>query len=222
MEPTATKRQAGAPDSLADLLGGRRGAIDATLPPLAFVLGWLLSGESIWIGSAVALAVGLSIAVYRLAKGHRPRAVLLGMLGVCAAALVALYTGRAADFFLVQLLSNVASALAWAVSIVIGWPLLGVLVGAALGQRTRWRKDPALMRAYRLSSWVWVGQYLVRVVVFSSLWWIDAVIALGVSRVALSWPLVALSVAVSGWVLFRVLPGDHPGIRHPQVPEPSV
>ncbi|WP_308300975.1 MULTISPECIES: DUF3159 domain-containing protein [unclassified Crossiella] len=222
MEPSADSRPVAGQESLGALLGGRGGAVDATLPPLAFVVGWLLSDESIWIGSAVALVIGLAIAGYRLSKGDRPRAVLLGMLGVCAAALVALYTGRAADFFLVQLLSNVASALAWLVSIVIGWPLLGVVVGTALGQRTRWRRDPDLLRAYRLASWVWVGQYLVRIVVFSSLWWIDAVIALGVSRVALSWPLVALCVAVSGWVLFRVLPAGHPGIRHPRTPEQQV
>lgn len=102
MEPSADSRQAAGPESLGALLGGRGGAVDATLPPLAFVVGWLLADESIWIGSAVALGVGLVIATYRLVKGDRPRAVLLGMLGVCAAALVALYTGRAADFFLVQ------------------------------------------------------------------------------------------------------------------------
>ena len=34
-------------ESLADLLGGRRGAIEATLPPLAFGVGWLLGGRSL-------------------------------------------------------------------------------------------------------------------------------------------------------------------------------
>jgi hypothetical protein len=29
----------------------------------------------------------------------------------------------------------------------------------------------------------------------------------------LSWPLVALTVAVSGWVLYRALPPEHPGLR---------
>ncbi|MEV1147412.1 DUF3159 domain-containing protein, partial [Micromonospora sp. NPDC049799] len=34
-------------ESLADLLGGRRGAVDATLPPVAFAVGWLLGGNSL-------------------------------------------------------------------------------------------------------------------------------------------------------------------------------
>jgi hypothetical protein len=44
-------------------------------------------------------------------RGDRPLAALLGLLGVSVTALIALYTGRAADFFLVQLLSNAASTL---------------------------------------------------------------------------------------------------------------
>ena len=112
-----------------------------------------------------------------------------------------------------------ASALAWAVSILIRWPLLGVVVGALLGQKTRWRRDPDLLRAYGRASWVWVfGQYTVRVVVFGLLWWSGWVVALGVARVALSWPLVAATVAVSAVVLRRSLPGDHPGLRQPRMP----
>jgi hypothetical protein len=107
----------------------------------------------------------------------------------------------------------VVSALVWTVSIVIRWPLLGVIVGGILGQRATWRRDPALLRAYSLASWVWVAQYLVRIAVFAPLWAAGAVVALGAARVALSWPLVAICVAVSGAVLVRVLPADHPGLR---------
>jgi hypothetical protein len=145
-------------------------------------------------------------------------AVLASVAAVAAGALVALHTGRAQDFFLIQLLSNVASALAWTVSILVRWPLLGVVVGLLLGQRARWRRDPGLLRAYGLASWVWVGQYTVRVVVFGLLWSSGWVVALGVARVALSWPLVAATVAVSAVVLKRSIPRDHPGLRHPRMP----
>src|SRR5690606_13170441 len=133
----------------------------------------------------------------------RPRAVLVGLLMVAVAAVIVLRTGRAADFFLLQLVTNAASALAWLVSITIRWPLLGVVVGGVLGQRTRWRRDPALVHAYTRGSWVWVGQYVVRVAVFTPLWMADQVVALGATRVALSWPLVASCLAVSWWVVRR-------------------
>jgi hypothetical protein len=205
------------PESLSELLNGRRAAVDATPPAAGFVVGWLLSDGSIRVGSAVAVACALVVSLWRLRHGDKPRAVLIGLLGVCVAALVALRTGRAEDFFLLQLLSNAASALVWAVSIVIRWPLLGLVVGAVLGQKTRWRQDPALLRAYGKGSWIWVLQYVVRVAVFLPLYAAEQVVALGVARVALTWPLVAACLAVSWWVIRRSLPPGHPGLRHPLV-----
>ncbi|PRX50318.1 uncharacterized protein DUF3159 [Prauserella shujinwangii] len=221
MTDSSATESASRRESLASLLGGRRGAIDASLPPVAFVVGWLLADHSIGWGAAAAIGGSVLIGVFRLARGHRVRAVVVSLAAVVAAALIALHTGRAQDFFLIQLLSNVASALIWAASVVVRWPLLGVVVGFALGQRTRWRRDPALLRAYSLASWVWVLQYVLRVVVFGPLWWAGEVVALGVARTVLSWPLVALVVAVSGGVLYRALPKDHPGLRHPRQPDVS-
>src|SRR5918999_194342 len=173
---------------------------EAAEPGLAVVLGGL---------------VGAVVAVVRLVRGGRPRAVLFGLLGVAVAALIALYTGRAVDFFLVQIVSNAASALAWAVSIVVRWPLLGLVVGTVLGQRTRWRHDPDLLRGYQRASWVWVGQYLVRLAVFLPLYAANAVVALGIARTVLTWPIVALCVALSWPVLRSALPPGHGGLRHP-------
>jgi hypothetical protein len=214
------------PESLGALLGGRKAGVDATLPPIAFIVTWLLTSRSIGWAALAAVVVGVVVAAYRLSRGDKPRAVLIGLLGVAVASIIVTLTGRAADFFLVQLTANAASTLAWAVSIVIRWPLLGVIVGALLGQKTRWRKDRSLVRAYSTASWVWVAQYALRVVVFGALYLYDylyssdaAVVALGVARVAMSWPLVAACIAVSGVVLLRSLPKDHPGFRHPRLPE---
>ncbi|NUT47610.1 MAG: DUF3159 domain-containing protein [Saccharothrix sp.] len=204
-------------ESLASLLGGRGGAVDASLPPLAFVLGWLLGGNSIGAGALAAVGCGVVVAVVRLLRGDRPRALLVSVGLVVLAAYVALRTGRAEDFFLVQILLNAASALLWAASIVLRWPLLGVVVGLLTGQRFRWRRDPDLLRAYRFASWPWVGQYVLRVAVFGALWLAGEVVLLGVLRAALTWPLQIACIAVSWWVLRRTLPTDHPGLRHPRL-----
>ncbi len=175
----------------------------------------LSPGGSVVAGALSALGVAALVAALRLRHGVRPRAVLLGVLAVCASALVALYTGRAQDFFLIQLFTNAASALAWAISIVFRWPLLGVIVGTVLGQKARWRSDPSLLRAYGRASWVWVAQYLIRLAVLIPLWMAGSVAALGAARIALTWPLVAACLGVSWWVLRRNLPPEHPGLRHP-------
>ncbi|WP_031464668.1 DUF3159 domain-containing protein [Sciscionella sediminilitoris] len=202
-------------ESFASLLGGRTAAIDASLPPVGFVIGWLASGQSIEIGAASAIGLALVIAVLRLIRKEKPRAVIVSVALVVIAALIALHTGRAADFFLLQLLSNAASALAWLASIVVRWPFLGIIVGVVLGQKTRWRKDPALVRAYCLASLVWVAQYLLRIAVYVPLWLADETVALGIARLALSWPVQVVCLAVSWLVFQRVLPREHPGIRHP-------
>jgi hypothetical protein len=221
MPPTVAPQ----PESLRALLGGRGGAVDATVPVVAFVIGLtvaqaMAARSPVAWGGGAAVLVAAALGAFRLARGRRPRSVLLGLLGVAVAALVALYTGRAVDFFLVQIVTNAASALAWAVSVVVRWPLLGLVVGTVLGNRTAWRRDPDLLRGYQRASWAWVGQYLVRLAVFVPLYLADQVLALGVARVLLTWPLVAVCVAVSWPLLRSALPAGHPGLRHPVVPPP--
>jgi hypothetical protein len=210
------------PESLASLLGGRRGAIEATLPPVAFGVGWWLAGRSVLVAVLVAVLVGAAVAVWRLSRGGKPRSVLIGLAGVCVAGLIAMYTGRAEDFFLLQLLSNGISVAAWTLSIAVRWPLLGVVVGFVLGHKTAWRRDPALVRGYGRASWIWVGQYVLRVAVYLPLWWFGLPEALTVARVVLSWPLIAACLALSWWVLQRTLPAGHPGIRHPRGDEATA
>ncbi|MEU6701440.1 DUF3159 domain-containing protein [Pseudonocardia sp. NPDC046786] len=222
MAPDPTPHAAPRQDpGLAELLGGRAGAVDASVPVVAFVATWLAAG---WAGSVypinwgagAAVVAGAAVAVWRLRSGRKPRAVLFGLAGVVAAAAIALITGRASDFFLVQIVSNAGSALAWAISIVVRWPLLGVIVGGLLGQRTRWRRDPDLLRGYQRASWAWVSQYVVRLAVFLPLWAADQVVLLGLARTVLSPVLVGLSVLASWPLLRTALPDDHPGIRHPR------
>lgn len=200
--------------------------MDAGIPAVAFVTAWAVAGAVVppddtsgtagvlW-GAGAAFAAGVVLAGIRLAKGRRPAGVALGLLGVVVAALIVLHTGRAADFFLLQIASNAASALAWVASITVRWPLLGVIVGLALGQKTRWRQDPDLLRGYSRASWVWVAQYLVRLAVFIPLYRADEVVALGIAR-ALTWVPVVVCVALSWPVMRTALPEGHPGIRYPR------
>jgi Protein of unknown function (DUF3159) len=205
-----------AAESLAKLLGGRRAAIDATVGPLVFGIAFAATGRSVsWAALAAVIASAL-IGAWRLSQGDKPRAVLVGLLGVVVAALIAVRTGQAVDFYLVRFWTNVASAAGWAVSIVIRWPLLGVIVGTVLGQKAKWRHDPVLLKAYSRASWVWVLQYVVRIVVWTPLYLAGLVEALSFASAALSWPLVAACVAVSGWALAHYIPKGHPGLRHPQ------
>ncbi|WP_336920675.1 DUF3159 domain-containing protein [Aquipuribacter sp. SD81] len=217
--PAAPDRApSGDPDSLVTLLGGRTGALDASLPGLVLVA-VVVWRDDLGLALGVAVAVAVLLGALRLLRGRPPRAALLGLLGTVVSALVVARTGRAVDFFLLQLLANGASALVWTLSVWLRRPLLGLVVGGVLRQRGAWRRDPVLLRAYSRASWWWVGSYVLRFAVFATLWWADQLLALGVARAALSWPLVTAVVALSWWTVRRMLPAGHPGLRHPQVPD---
>ena len=202
---------------LHDLLGGRRGALESALPSVVFVVVYLVSGSHLGAALVAALLTAAVLAAARLVRREKPVRVVGGLAGVAIAAVVAARTGNAADYFLPSLLANIASALIWAASILARWPLLGVIVGFAIGQKTAWRQDPDLVRAYGRASWIWAGSFLVRAGVNTPLYLTDNVLGLGISRVLLGWPMVLLVIAASWWTIRRSLPADHPGIMHPRV-----
>ena len=208
-------------DPLREILrGGGGSALDATLPSVAFLVAWLVADHLEWaqpvlVGGLAAVLVAAGVALWRYRRGERPRAVAIGLLIAVAAALLALYTGRAQDFFLPRIVANAGSLAAWLVSIAVRWPLLGVVVGALVRTPRSWRRDPDLLRGYSRASWLWVGQYAVRLVVFLPLWAADWIVTLGVAQVVLTWPLVLVCILGSWPLLSSALPPGHPGIRHP-------
>jgi hypothetical protein len=210
----------GESNPLHDLLGGSRGALDSALPSIVFITAFLASSRDLAISLGAAMVTALGLAGLRLWHRERPVRVLGGVAAVAIAAVVAARTGSASDYFLPSLLANTASALVWAVSILAGWPMLGIILGFLLGQRTSWRRDPDLMRAYSRASWIWAASFLLRAGINLPLYLSDNLVGLGVARVLLGWPLVLGIIASSWWLIQRSLPPGHPGIRHPRTADP--
>ena len=186
--------------SLMDALGGRRGLLDSALPAVTFVVTYLATGQRMSVSLVAALVVGGVVAVLRLIRRDSLRHVLAGFAGVALSVVVARTTGRPVDYFLPSLLSNSAAAVAWAVSIWVRRPLLGVVVGAVT-RSTAWRTDPRLLRAYQRASWIWTGSFVLRVVVMTPLWLADQLLALGVAKVVMGWPMVLVVI----WLSWQVL-----------------
>jgi hypothetical protein len=204
--------------SLMDALGGRRGLLDSALPALSFVITYLVSGQQMGVALAVALVVGGCVAVLRLVRRDSLRHVLAGFAGVALSVVVARTTGRPVDYFLPSLLSNTGAALAWAVSIWIKRPLLGVVVGAVT-RSNAWRTDPRLLVAYQRASWIWTASFVLRVVVMTPLWLADQLLALGVAKVVMGWPMVLVVIWLSWQVLqpaYAARRSDDATAQHPQ------
>jgi hypothetical protein len=185
--------------SLMDAFGGRRGVLDSGLPPLTFISAYLVSGSNLTVALVAALVAGLVVTGWRLATHDTLRHALAGFGAVALAAFVASRTGRPQDYFLPSLLSNAGAALAWAVSIWVKRPFLGLVVGG-LTRSSAWRTDPVMLAAYCRASWIWVGSFLVRVVVMTPMWLAGMTVALGLTKVALGWPMVLVVIWLS-WLV---------------------
>jgi hypothetical protein len=213
-EDTPANEPSGHP--LKALIGGPRGALESMLPPVVFVVAYVASTSNLTVAVVAALATGLVLAILRVVRGERPVRVVGALLVVVVAAFFAYYTGSAVAYFWPLVLANFASALAFAFSILIRWPLLGLIVGPMTGTGVQWRKDPDLLRAYSRASWLWVLLNLIRgfaqipLIQGEDLW------ALAAIR-PVFYVLVIITVLLSWVIIKRALPPDHPGIRHPRI-----
>lgn len=199
------------------LLGGPWGAVESMAPTVLFVLAYFASGNSLAVAVGVALGVAVILAGVKIARREKPIRVLTGLLGVAVAALFAAYQDDPLGFFEVRVLANILSALAFAGSILIRRPLMGVIIGPLMGTGMRWRQDPDLYRAYARVTWLWAILSLVRAAIQVPLIQSGQLAWLGATPF-LFYGLVAITIAASWWVIRKTLPPRHPGIRHPQVP----
>ena len=194
------------PPSLSDAVGGPLGVCRVRAPAAAFVATYTATGQDTHAALIVALALGAIFAVARIVRGQTVQFALGGLGGLALSAYVVSRTGRAEDFFLPGLLANAAYALAYAISIAVRWPLLGVIVASAARRGDDWRKDPEQVRAYSRASWVWVALFSLRLAVQLPLYLAGALAALGVARIAMGIPLFAVGIWLS-WLILR--PREH-------------
>lgn len=187
--------------SVHEAVGGPRGIAETTVPGVLFVLVYgVVSDLRVAIWAAVGVAAALTLA--RLVRRDSPQQALSGLLGVAVCAWWAARSGRAADFYLPGLYINVGYALAYTVSILVRWPILGLILGPLLGENLAWRKDPARLRAYQRASWLWVGLFVSRLAVQWPLYQADLLGPLATARLAMGLPLFALTIYLS-WLVLR-------------------
>jgi hypothetical protein len=202
-----------APTTIAEAVGGPLGMAETALPAVAYVVAYTASGSDTNTAAFVAVGLALALAVARLVRRASPRHALSGLLGVGFAAFIAAKSGKAENFFLPGLLLNAAYASGLLISILVRWPLVGVVVTKLDGEGSAWRADPLRMRAFRRATLLGVAMFSARLLVQLPLYLAGAVVALGVARTAMGLPLFALWLWLS-WLLVR-------GVRLPAAPQPE-
>ncbi|MGA5703726.1 DUF3159 domain-containing protein [Peterkaempfera bronchialis] len=195
-----------AADSVMKAFGGVRGMIDMTLPGLVFIVTFNLTHQ---VSAAAWAALGLSgvFAVVRLLRRETVQHAFSGVFGVAIGAYIAMKSGKAEDFYLPGLLYSVAYCTGLALSALVRWPLIGVMLGPITGELFTWRKqNPGRLAAYTRATWVWFICMAVKPVVLFPLYFAHNANLLGWMKVALGIPPMLVAMYFTWQILLKAPP----------------
>lgn len=187
--------EAPARPTMLDQMGGPAGMIDSGLPVVVFVIVNVMAGLRPAI--IAALAAGVLIAVLRLVRRKPVTQAIGGLFAVGVAAYFAHRVGSARGFFLFGIWTALLYGGVLLASVVVRWPLIGVLWESLNGRGSAWRADRRLRRRYDAATLVWVGVFASRYVVKEWLYDHDEVGWLGFAHIAMGYPLFLVAIAAT-------------------------
>ena len=187
---------------LAEALGGRRGIIESAVPTIAFTLVYITTHE-LKLALVVSIGVTVGLLIVRLIQRSTVQFVLNALFAIGIAAVFASRSGEARDVFLPGILYNAGYAAVFIFSIVIGWPIVGFMIGSITGEPTEWHGDKALVRLCSKLTWLFALPCILRVAVQYPLYAGDHIALLGTAKVILGWPLQIGAFAAMAWLLSR-------------------
>jgi hypothetical protein len=218
LEPTVETVEAVVRRQLATALGGRRGMVEAAVPTITFTVLWLTTRE-LPVALGVSLGAAGLLLVVRLVQRSTPQVGLNAMFGIAIGwVFVRIAASRGGDaddqalaYFLPGILYNAGYAAIFVFTCLIGWPVVGFMVGSVAGDPTAWHDDPQVVRLCRNLTLMLVLPCVIRIAVQAPLYlggrgadeagpWIAA---LGVSKIAMGWPLQVAALAGMVWLLAR-------------------
>ena len=183
-------------------MGGWLGVVETIVPSVLFGTSFALTGEAL---ISVSLAGGTSAVfiLYRLITRKSASSALMGALAIGFAAWLALRDGgQAVDYFIPGFITNAVYGTVLLLSILVRWPIIGVLVEVLRGNDTSWRKNRRVLTIYSGVTAFWVGFFCLRLAIQLPLYFAGNTELLATARVAMGPPLYAL-VIVSTWLMLR-------------------
>ena len=182
-------------------MGGKKGLLDSGLPALLFLIVFNID-KDVKTASYIALGFSLILTVIRLIKKETIQHAISGVIGVAICAWLSNRTGKAEDFYLPGLWTNLGYGTVYMISNLLKWPILGVIIGPLIGENFLWRKDPARRRVYIKATWLWVALFAIRLVVQYPLYKSGNINALGTARLIMGYPLFILTAWLT-WLVIK-------------------
>nr|WP_233157894.1 DUF3159 domain-containing protein [Actinokineospora bangkokensis] len=182
-------------------MGGVSGLVYSSVPVVVFVLANVFFGLSVAIWSSIGVAV--AITVLRVVRKEPLQPAISGFFGVAIAAFIAWKTGSAKGFFLVGIWTSLLYGGVFLLSVLVRWPLVGVIWSYLNGHGQSWRKDRRARLAYDIATLTFVVVFAARFVVQKWLYDQDSTGWLAFARLAMGYPLFAVALAVTVWAVAR-------------------
>jgi hypothetical protein len=188
--------------SVLGAVGGWLGIIESVLPGMIFVLVLAISKQTL---AAVIAAVSTSVffLILQIVRKKPLTQAIAGALGIAISAFLPLRDGgHAADYFLQGFFTNAAYLAVLTVSLMVRWPLIGVLIGLLVGDNKTWRQNRPKVRRFQAATLAWVALFSARLLVQVPLYFAGQTELLGIFRIAMGVPLYALCIWFT-WLLVR-------------------
>lgn len=186
---------------IVNAMGGKKGILDSGLPALIFLIVFNFSKE-VQSAAYAALALSLVLTIVRLARRETIQHAISGVIGVAICAWLSNRSGKAEDFYLPGLWTNAIYGTVYIISIIARWPIIGVIIGPLLEENFRWRKDSERTKVYIKATWLWVGMFVIRLIVQYPLYVSGNVNALGTARLIMGYPLF-IATAWATWIVIK-------------------
>ncbi|TQR84389.1 DUF3159 domain-containing protein [Mycobacterium hodleri] len=181
--------------------GGVPGLIYASVPSVVFVVAEAVTG--LRTATALAVGAGAGIALLRLLRKEPLQPAVSGLVGVAISAFIAYQSGDAKDYFLVGIWGSLVFAVVFFASVLVRWPLVGVIWGAMSGGGQAWRADGSARMGYDVATLALVATFAARFVVQNWLYDLDATGWLAFARIAMGYPLSGVALVVVVWAVRR-------------------
>ena len=194
--------------SLLKAVGGLRGLVESILPGLAFLVLYATT-KNLPLSVLVPVALAVLFVVTRLLTRTPVTQAFAGIVGIAISAILALISGRAEANFIPGIVINTLSLAVLLISILVRWPLIGVIVGFLTNETSQWRHQRAKRRVLYLTTWLWAGLFALRLAVEVPLYLAHEAEWLAGVKLLLGVPLYAGMLWVT-WLLVRAVYGSIP------------
>jgi len=188
-------------DKVVNALGGKKGLIDSGVPAVVFLLVFNFT-KDIQNATLAALSLSITLAIIRLIRKDTIQHSVSGVIGVLICVYFANRSGNATDFYIPKLLTNLAYGTVYLIANLVGWPILGLVLGPLLGENFTWRKNASRKKMYIKASWLWVGMFFLRIAVQYPIYKSGNVNLLGTVNLAMGYPLF-FATAYGTWLIIK-------------------